>query len=433
MDLSQPRAGRPPAAPRLTLGQMRTLALTSLGGALELFDFVLFVYFVPTLAQVFFPATLPSWLAELQTFTVFAVGYFARPVGGVLIAHFGDRIGRKRTFNFTLTLMALATLGMAVLPSYEQWGLAAPVLLSALRLVQGMAVGGEVAGGYLFGAEHMPDARRGTAMGLVASGMTVGVVLGVLLAMLLHMVFTEAEILAFAWRFAFAIGGGLGLVSLLLRKSLEETPVFRALREQDRLVQGLPIRTVLRDHGRDVGVAILAYWPFIAHFVVLSLMGPTLLQSLYHMPPVNALLAGCLATGGLMAGAPVSGYLFDRLGQGRALALVAPVVLACDLIYFLIVPDHPALRVPLMLLAGFGGGLLAAGSVIVVRRFPPHVAYSGVSLSLNLVSGLIAGLTPMLISALLPWAPSAPFWYLAAACIVAAVLGFALKGQDRPA
>lgn len=419
------------ALPVLGWDQLRTLGLTSLGGGLELFDFVLFVYFVPTIAVVFFPPGLPTWLAELQTFTVFAVGYFARPVGGVLIAHFGDRIGRKRTFNFTLSLMAVATFGMAILPAYAQWGPLAPLLLCLLRITQGFAVGGEVAGGYLFGAEHVPDARRGTAIGFIVCGITLGPVVGVLLAMLIHLVFSQQEIIDFAWRLPFALGGALGLVSVLMRKSLDETPVFQKLREQDQLAGDLPIREVLRRHGGAVLLSVLTFWPFIGHFVVLSLMGPTLLQSLYHMPPVPALLAGCLATVGLILTAPLSGQLFDRLGQARALTLVAPLALLADLACFLIGPQEPALRLPLLLLAGLGGGLFGACAVIMIRSFPPRVAYSGVALSFNIVSGILAGLSPMLIYGALPWLPSAPLWYLSLICTIAFGAGLFLLSR-RP-
>lgn len=429
--MDQPlRSGDTRPLPPLGWKDIRTLGLTSLGGGLELFDFVLFVYFVPTIAVVFFPPGLPSWLAELQAFTVFAVGYFARPVGGVVIAHFGDRIGRKRTFTFTLSLMALATLGMAVLPGYGQWGAAAPVLLCLLRITQGFAVGGEVAGGYLFGSEHVPEARRGTALGIVAAGITIGTVLGVLLALAVHLALSPAQIEAFGWRIPFAIGGGLGLVSILLRRALEETPVFRGLRARGELVQGLPIGEVVRGHGGAVLLSVLTFWPFIGHFVILSLMGPTLLQTLDHMAPVPALLAGCLATLGLILTAPLSGQMFDRLGPARALVLVAPLALACDLACFLIGAHLPGLRLPLLLLAGLGGGLLAAASVIMIRAFPPRVAYSGVALSFNIVSGFLAGLTPMLISGLLPWLPSAPLWYLTLVCLIAFAAGLWLLRRE---
>lgn len=425
----------PPAALRssdpgaLTGAQMRTLALTSLGGALELFDFVIFVYFVPSLATVFFPPGIPHWLAQLQTFVVFAVGYFARPFGGVVVAHFGDQLGRKRTFGFTVTLMAAATLGMAALPTYAAIGIAAPLLLSLLRIVQGIAVGGEVAGGYLFGAEHVADSRRGRACGFVAAGMTCGVLAGVGIATLIHHALAPADILAWGWRLPFAMGGLMGLLTLFLRRTLHETPVFRALEASGRLSARLPLGEVLRTHPRAIALSVGAFWTFIAHFVVLCLMGPTLLQSLFHLGPVEALGAGCLATAAFILCAPLSGRLFDRLGPGRALVLTSLAALAADAVFLLGARAAPGHVVPLFMVAGAGGGLLGAASVVMIRAFPPAVAYTGVSLSLNIVSGIMAGVTPVLISALLPWLPSAPLWYLAAACLTGTAVGLLLMTQ----
>ncbi|WP_127088084.1 MFS transporter [Aquabacter cavernae] len=426
-----PRAAHPSDTGPLSREQMRTLLLTSLGGALELFDFVIFVFFVPVLALAFFPPGIPSWLAELQTFVVFAVGYFARPFGGVVIAHFGDRLGRKRTFAFTVTLMAGATLGMAVLPGYATIGMAAPLLLCGLRIVQGIAVGGEVAGGYLFGAEHVADARRGRACGFVASGMTCGVLLGVSVSALLHQVLSEPAIQAYGWRLPFALGGLLGFLALFLRRHLHETPVFAALQAAGGTAPALPIGEVLRAHPRAVAVSVGAFWSFIAHFVVLCLMGPTLLQTLFHLSAVEALTAGCLATGAFVVFAQVSGHLFDAIGQARALVLASLIALCADAAFFLGATARPDLAVPFFILAGAGGGMLGAASVVMIRAFPPRIAYSGVSLSLNLVSGIIAGATPVLISGVLPWLPSAPLWYLAAACLTATSVGLGLLHRAR--
>ncbi len=425
----------PPQPPKqdaaLTREQMRTLALTCLGGALELFDFVIFVYFVPALAVAFFPPGIPHWLAQLQTFVVFAVGFLARPFGGVVLAHFGDRIGRKRTFAFTVSLMAGATMGIALLPPYAVLGFAAPLLLCLLRIVQGIAVGGEVAGGYLFGAEHVADSHRGRACGFVAGGMSVGVLVGIGVATLVHHVVPEADILTWGWRIPFALGGVLGLVTLILRRELHETPVFRALEESGRLSVRLPFGEVLRSHRRAVLLSVGAFWPFIAHFVVLCLMGPTLLQSLYHMSAVDALGAGSLATAAFILAAPVSGHLFDRMGPGPALVLLCLLALVGDSLFLLGTRTAPDLVLPLFILAGAGGGLVGGASVVMVRAFPPAIAYTGVSLSLNIVSGIFAGLTPILISGLLPWLPSVPLYYLAAACLSGVAAGLAL-GRPAP-
>ncbi len=130
----------------LTRQDMRTLGLASLGGALEFYDFIIFVYFATVIGQLFFPPELPEWAKQLQTFGIFAAGYLARPLGGIVMAHFGDKMGRKKMFAFSILLMAISTLGMGLLPTYADIGLAAPILLLVLRLFQGAAIGGEVPG-----------------------------------------------------------------------------------------------------------------------------------------------------------------------------------------------------------------------------------------------------------------------------------------------
>jgi len=425
------RAARTPV---LLQHHYRTLGLTALGGSLELFDFVVFVFFVPVLSQVFFPPDIPHWLAQLQTFVVFAVGFFARPFGGVLFAHFGDRTGRKRTFTFTVTLIACATFGIACLPTYAQIGILAPLILALLRLLQGAAVGGEVAGGYLFGAEHVPDSRRGTACGLVAAGMTCGVLAGVAVAAVIHHTLSDADIRAWGWRLPFLLGGTFGLLTLYMRRHLHETPVFRALEAERALAVALPLGEVLRAHPRAILLSVLTFWTFIAHFVVLGLMGPSLLQGLFQIPAAQALNIGSLGSAATILGCLVSGRLFDALGQARALVLACCLALCADLAFFFGAPLAPGLVVPLFILAAFGGGLLGAVSVIMIRSFPPRVAYSGVSLSLNLVSGIIAGLTPIALTAALLALPSAPAWYLAAVCLMGATVGLWLwRAEDRAA
>src|SRR5579863_8696034 len=130
-------------APRpLNAGDYRTMALAALGGALEFYDFVVFVFFAPVIGQLFFPDSMPDWLRMLQTFGIFAAGYLARPLGGVLIAHFGDRLGRKRMFSLSIFLMAVPTLAIGLLPTYPAIGISAPLLLLLMRILQGAAIGG---------------------------------------------------------------------------------------------------------------------------------------------------------------------------------------------------------------------------------------------------------------------------------------------------
>src|ERR1700751_5743351 len=140
--------------PSLTSAEIRTLALASLGGALEFYDFVIFVFFTAVIGKLFFSAGLPEWIREVQTFGIFAAGYLARPLGGVVMAHFGDIYGRKRVFTLSILLMAIPTLLIGCLPTYHVAGVVAPLLLLAMRLLQGVAIGGEAPGGWVFVTEH---------------------------------------------------------------------------------------------------------------------------------------------------------------------------------------------------------------------------------------------------------------------------------------
>jgi MFS family permease len=236
----------------LSANDRRTLILASLGGALEFYDFIIFVFFATTIGALFFPSDIPDWMRQLQTFGIFAAGYLARPVGGILMAHFGDLLGRKRMFMLSVLLMSIPTLLIGLMPTYETIGLAAPLLLLAMRILQGAAVGGEVPGAWVFVAEHVPSGRVGLACGMLTTGLTAGILLGSLMASGVHAAWTADEVLAGYWRVPFIVGGVFGLFALWLRRYLHETPVFQEMQRRRALVAGLPIKQVLRDHRQSV-------------------------------------------------------------------------------------------------------------------------------------------------------------------------------------
>lgn len=210
----------------------KTLGLAALGGALEIYDFIIFVFFALTLSQLFFPPEMPEWLRLLQSFGIFVTGYLARPLGGILMAHFADRMGRKKVFSLSILMMALPCLLIGIMPTYAQIGYFAPLLLLALRILQGAAVGGEVPSAWVFVAEHAPTGHRGYALGFLQAGLTFGYLIGALTATFLAQVFTPAEILDYAWRYPFLLGGVFGVIGVYLRRWLSETPVFMAMEAQ---------------------------------------------------------------------------------------------------------------------------------------------------------------------------------------------------------
>lgn len=164
----------------------KTLTLAALGGALEFYDFIIFVFFAAVVGELFFPAHIPEWLRQVQTFGIFAAGYLARPLGGIIMAHFGDLVGRKKMFTLSILLMAIPTLAIGLLPTYASMGILAPLLLLLMRILQGAAIGGEVPGAWVFVAEHVPERRIGIACGTLTAGLTVGILLGSVVATLVN-------------------------------------------------------------------------------------------------------------------------------------------------------------------------------------------------------------------------------------------------------
>lgn len=187
----------------------KTLTLAALGGALEFYDFIIFVFFAAVVGELFFPADIPEWLRQVQTFGIFAAGYLARPLGGIIMAHFGDLVGRKKMFTLSILLMAVPTLAIGLLPTYVTAGLAAPLLLLLMRILQGAAIGGEVPGAWVFVAEHVPARRIGIACGTLTAGLTVGILLGSVVATLINTQLTPQAIHNGGWRIPFLLGGSL--------------------------------------------------------------------------------------------------------------------------------------------------------------------------------------------------------------------------------
>src|SRR5689334_7452232 len=163
---------------RLRAMELRTLGLASLGSALEFYDFIIFVFLTPVIARLFFPTSMPDWMRQAQTFGLFAAGYVVRPLGGLVLAHFGDTRGRKRVFTASVLLMAIPTLLIGALPTYASIGLGTPLLLLLMCLVQGLAIGGDAPGAWVFVAEHARPGETGFAVGLLSSGLSSGILLG---------------------------------------------------------------------------------------------------------------------------------------------------------------------------------------------------------------------------------------------------------------
>jgi MFS family permease len=417
--------------PTLSRNDYRTLVLAALGGALEFYDFVIFVFFAVVIGQLFFPPDMPDWLRQMQTFGIFAAGYLARPLGGIVMAHFGDLLGRKRMFMLSIFLMAVPTLAIGLLPTYAVIGIWAPLLLLAMRVLQGAAIGGEVPGAWVFVSEHVPPRHVGLACGTLTAGLTGGILLGSLVATAINNMYSPAELLSQGWRVPFIIGGLFGLLSAWLRQWLHETPVFREMQVRQTLADELPLKTVIREHRPAVILTMLMTWLLSAAIVVMILMTPPLVQKLYGIPAAVALQANSIATLFLSLGCVVFGMLADRYGAGRVLMAGCAMLGITSGLFYQQMSVAPQQINWLYALCGFFVGVIGVVPSIAVNAFPPMVRFSGLSFSYNVAYAVFGGLTPVVVSLLLPLDRMAPAHYVEALSMAGMLIGLYLWRKNN--
>jgi len=405
-----------PARP-LTRHDVRTLVLASLGGALEFYDFIIFVFFTSVIGRLFFPPEMPDWLRQFQAFGIFAVGYLIRPLGGIVMAHFGDISGRKRMFSLGVFMMAVPTLLIGLLPTYQTLGFGAPLILLVLRMFQGAAIGGEVPGSWVFVSEHVPSKKIGFGLGLLTCGLTAGILIGSLVATTINVQFTPDEVQRFAWRIPFILGGIAGLVVVYLRRWLQETPIFLEIRRLALLNQGMPLKAVLKRHGAAVAVSVVMTWMLTAAIVVIILITPTLLGTL-GIAPSKVLEANSVATLCMSLSCVVMGIAIDRFGPLKVLLVGSPCLIASSYALYLNAASHPEWLLFLYGMAGFWVGIISVAPIIMVRSFPAAVRFSGISFSYNVPYAVFGGLIPLVVPLVTSRIPLFPAHYVAFASVV---------------
>jgi metabolite-proton symporter len=374
--------------------EARRVALASaIGTTIEWYDF--FIYGTAA-AVVFGPQFFPqvSEIAgTLAAFATFAVGFIARPLGGVVMGHFGDRIGRKSMLVWSLMLMGIATFGIGLLPTYAQIGVWAPTLLIACRFVQGFALGGEWGGAVLMSVEHAPQDRRGFFGSLVALGLPAGIILSNLVFLVATLAVAPGEFAAWGWRIPFLASGVLVIVGLFVRVGLAESPVFADV-QRARTARRMPVLDVLRSDARlvllaagsYVGISTLGYI-VIVYFVAYATRELAL--------PLTAALAMLLTAAILFAISIVASAIWsDRFGRRRIMRWGNGALVLWSLMFFPLLDTGSR---PLMALAVCGmlfvqGAYIGTQPAVFSELFPTTIRYSGASLSLTL--GTIVGGAP---------------------------------------
>jgi MFS transporter, MHS family, proline/betaine transporter len=375
----------------------RIVLLASLGGTLEFYDFVIFGIFAKDIADAIFPNPTPL-ISLMVSFAAFAAGYLARPIGGIVLSHFGDRYGRRRVFLVSIFVMSGATLGMGLVPSFAVWGPAASTLMVVLRLVQGFCLGGELPGALTYVVETAPR-HSPFVCGVVFSCVTLGVATATGVSLAVRSWLPAALVPTIGWRMAFVLGGLGGLLSFVLRRSLEESPEFARMKA---LAARQPFREVLQSHLASVvvGVSIIAATGgfnglFFAHMAAY-------MSGVLHYDPRQAVISQTLGVVVHAFGILAVGRLADRVPPRLLLRVgaLALVVLAFPFYSALTIRTlHPTV---LMILAGVCASLVnGTFAVLLTDLFPTRVRFSGVALGFNIAFTIFSGTAPLVATSLI--------------------------------
>jgi len=399
----------------------RTGLAGAIGSMLEWYDFTVYGLLAPILGKLFFPAD-DALASLLAAFGVFAIGYAARPLGGLIFGHVGDKFGRKPAMIVSSMMMGLATLGIGLLPDHAHIGAAAALLLVTLRIVQGLSLGGEFTGSIVMLAEQAPDRRRGFIASWPELGCVVGMLVGSGVGALISSLLSAEDMQAWGWRIPFLLGAVMAVFSVVMRRQIAESP---ALAQAERIA-GSPVVVAFRHHWRPILRMVgLLLMQAIGFYMVFIYAASYLTQQM-HVTTARALDINTLALVVVLVTAMAAAILSDRVGRKPVLyfALVASFILAWP---FWALMHHQSFLPILIGQVGFGflmGVAYGVTPATMIEMLPTEVRCSGVSIGYNLCLGVFGGTTPLIATYLVARTSDdfAPVYYLMAVTLVSVLV-----------
>lgn len=388
----------------MSRGQMTKVWIASLvGSSIEWFDYFLYgTVAALVFNQVFFVVEDPT-VGLLLAYASLALAFLIRPLGGVIFSHIGDRVGRKKTLVITLALMGGATVLMGLLPTYQAIGVAAPILLITLRLIQGIGIGGEWGGSLLLAVEYAPKDKRGLFGAFPQMGVTIGMFLGSGALTLITSVVSKEAFVAWGWRIPFILSAVLVLFGLWIRKGLDETPSFKKVKESGEIPK-LPIVDTLKYHWKEVLIAIggkvVETAPFYIFSTFIVSYGTNNLGFSSTQVLVSVMI-GTIVTTILM---PVMGSLSDKIGRKKVYVYGTVAMILYAFPYFWLLEQKTFATLLIATILGLGviwAPITSVLGTMFSEIFDAKVRYTGVSLGYQIGAALAGGTAPLIATALL--------------------------------
>lgn len=405
---------------KITREQYKVFAISAIGGSLEFYDFIVYVFFAQIIGKLFFDAN-SQITALLISFTVYASGYLARFFGGVVFSHYGDKKGRKNSFAITILLMAIPTLVIGILPTYQSIGSLASGLLIICRIMQGLAVGGELPCSITFVFEHASERHKGFACGLLFFGVISGVFLGSGISAIITKSLNPADLYSWGWRVPFILGGLLGIVGIYLRKKLSETPLFAQINKES-MSKFVPIKDLLKSYKIIILQVTLMCLVTAVGIAIIFLFFPTYLNVFYKFDSDIILMINTLAVIIYAALIIPAAMICDKIGDKKVFLISSFLLAIVAVPGFYILQSEKIYTVIGCYIIILSALVFVNASCITVlaRAFPTKIRYSGVSLGYNLSFGVIGGFTPLICTKLILMTGMlfAPSFYLTAVAMI---------------
>ena len=416
----------------------KAITAAGIGNFVEWFDFVLYAQFAAIIAIHFFPSDNPT-SGLLSTFAVFALGFLARPIGGVIFGHYGDKHGRKKALSAAVLLMSIATFAIGLTPTFDSIGLMAPILLVVWRVCQGLSAGGEYAGSSSFVIEFAPKGKKALYGSINPIATALGIIGGALVGLIMTQLMDPEIINSWGWRIPFMIAGPLGIVGLYLRNKVEETPEFQAIQNKVKEEKHAPLVEAFK--ASKMNMLTLFGWASLngLGFYMLTGYMITFMTNAAEMARPQALSVYIVALILFSFACYFAGKLIDRVGIAKV-AIVSAIVMS-----ILIVPSFQLLSTgdlttSIIGLSIFGivmGFICTVTPLLMVVLFPAHIRYSASALSYNLAYGLLGGTAPYIATYLIAETGNnlAPAYYVAIVTVIGLLItinGFRFNKKTQP-
>lgn len=364
-----------------------------LGNILEYYDFTVYSVFSTVIGRTFFPGE-SEFIQIIASLGVFAVGFLTRPIGGIVFGYIGDKYGRRISLIISMLGMTIPTFTIGLIPSYEDIGYYAPLILVFMRLIQGLCISGEGAGAAIFILEHHQNLRPGFTAGLVHGSNIAGTLIATLVGIIIEQYFFNVE---FAWRFAFLLGGFMGMVGFYLRLKVSETPIFKMLAEQKKILKA-PFTHVIQTAWRSMFLTFCVGMVASSVLYLVKTYVNVFYHTIMHIDNTIALIYLSYASFIAMISMPLFGGAADIIGKFRmiVIASIAIIILALPTLLLMSAPEVWQQIISLTVLGILGGGISGTAYIFIISLFTPEQKFSGVAFSYNLGIAMFGGTSPII-------------------------------------